>query len=268
MAAFIESGAVSRHAAAATRREKRMSEDVAFQPLSAETVALFMKASTATITMQLMKRGLRHMAINLRPMNAGATRMVGPAFTLRYIPAREDIVGPPKPTDPVNAQRIAVEEAPPGAVVVVSTGGETRSGTFGDILAARMMVRGVAGVVSDGGMRDAPVLATMDLPVFAVCPTAPPSMTSLHPVDVQRPIGCGGVPVFPNDVIVSDADGVVVVPRHMADEVARDSADQEHIEKFIALQVLKGKPIGGLYPPNDETRAAYRAWVAAGEPAG
>jgi len=245
-----------------------MSEAVVFKPLAPETIKLFLAASTATITMQLMKRGLRQMAINLRPINPNAARMVGPAYTLRYIPAREDLTPPPKPTDPPNAQREAVEHAPEGAVVVVSTGGELRSGTFGDILAARMMVRRIAGVVSDGGMRDAPILATMNLPVFAVCPTAPPSMTSLMPVDVQRPIGCGGVPVFPNDVIVSDADGVVVVPRHLADEVARDSADQEHIEKFIALEVMKGKAIPGLYPPNDETRAAYKAWVAAGEPTG
>ncbi|TWT05086.1 ribonuclease activity regulator RraA [Reyranella sp. CPCC 100927] len=243
-----------------------MSEAVVFKPLSPETIKQFQAASTATITMQLMKRGLRQMAINLRPMNPNAARMVGPAFTLRYIPGREDLTPPPKPTDPSNAQREAVELAPAGAVVVVSSGGELRSGTFGDILAARMMVRGIAGVVSDGGMRDAPVLATMNLPVFAVCPTAPPSMTSLMPIDVQRPIGCGGVPVFPNDVIIADADGVVVVPRHIADEVARDSADQEHLEKFIALQVMKGKAIPGLYPPNDETKAAYKAWIAAGEP--
>ncbi len=245
-----------------------MSEDVAFKPLAQQTIDLFNKASTATLTMQLMKRGFRQMAINVRPMNPNATRMVGPAFTLRYIPAREDLTQPPRPGDPINAQRIAVEEAPKGSVVIVSTGGELRSGTFGDILAARMMVRGVAGIVSDGAMRDAPVLATMNLPVFAVCPTAPPSMTSLHPVDVQRPIGCGGVPVFPNDVVVSDADGVVIVPRHLAEEVARDAADQEHIEKFIALQVMKGRAIPGLYPPNDETRAAYETWVAAGEPTG
>ncbi|HKU97248.1 MAG TPA: ribonuclease activity regulator RraA [Vineibacter sp.] len=245
-----------------------MSEAVVFEPLAPETIKLFQAASTATITMQLMKRGLRQMAINLRPINPNAARIVGPAYTLRYIPAREDLTPPPKPTDPSNAQREAVEHAPAGAVVVVSTGGELRSGTFGDILAARMMVRGIAGIVSDGGVRDAPVLATMNLPVFAVCPTAPPSMTSLMPVDVQRPIGCGGVPVFPNDVIVSDADGVVVVPRHIANDVARDSADQEHLEKFIALQVMKGKAIPGLYPPNDETRAAYKAWVAAGEPTG
>ncbi|MCW5747100.1 MAG: ribonuclease activity regulator RraA [Alphaproteobacteria bacterium] len=244
-----------------------MTQAVAFEPLPSEIIDLFGEASTATVTMQLMKRGLRQTAINLRPMNPNATRMVGPAFTLRYIPGREDLAQPPKPTDPINAQRIAVEQAPAGSVVVVSTGGELRSGTFGDILAARMMVRGVAGIVSDGAMRDAPVLLTMNLPVFAVCPTAPPSMTSLLPVDVQLPIGCGGVSVFPNDVIVSDADGVVVVPRHMAEEVARDAAEQEHIEKFIALQVMKGKAIPGLYPPNDATRAAYKAWLAAGEPA-
>jgi regulator of RNase E activity RraA len=245
-----------------------MNEAVAFAPLSAATIEQFSAASTATITMQLMKRGLRQTAINLRPMNAKATRMVGPAFTLRYIPAREDLTGPPKPTDPINAQRIAVEQAPAGSVVVVSTGGETRSGTFGDILAARMMVRGVAGIVSDGAMRDAPVLAEMNLAVFAAGATAPPSMTSLLPIDVQRPIGCGGVPVFPNDVIVSDGDGVVVVPRAIADQVARDSAEQERLEKFIALQVLKGKAIPGLYPPNDETRATYQAWLAAGQPSG
>ena len=143
--------------------------------------------------MQLMKRGFRQMAINLRPMNPGASRMVGPAFTLRYIPAREDLTQPPRPGDPINAQRIAVEEAPKGSVVIVSTGGELRSGTFGDILAARMMVRGVAGIVSDGAMRDAPILATMNLPVFAVCPTAPPSMTT--PRSCNTSIACTGAGV-------------------------------------------------------------------------
>ncbi len=239
---------------------------VVFAPLKPETVADFLYASTATVTMQLMKRGLRHMAINLTPMNANATRMVGPAYTLRYIPAREDIDLPPHPGEPENAQKHAVENAPPGSVVVVSTGGELRSGTFGDILAARMHVRGVAGVVSDGGMRDAPVLREMGWPVFAACPAAPPSMCSIHPVDVQLPVGCGGVPVYPNDVIVSDADGVVVVPRHMADEVARDSAAQERLEKFVVLQVKKGRVIPGLYPPNDAAKVEFQAWVAAGEP--
>jgi regulator of RNase E activity RraA len=239
---------------------------VKFQQLGTETIQQLMYASTATVTMQLMKRGLRTMAINLKAVNPSATRMVGPAYTLRYIPAREDIDLPPKPTDPENAQKHAVENAPPGSVLVVSTGPELRSGTFGDSLVARMQVRGLAGIVSDGAMRDVPVVSNLKLPVCSACAAAPPSMTTLHPVDVQQPIGCGGVPVYPNDVIVSDADGVVVVPRHMAEEVARDSADQDHIEKFIAVQVMKGKPTPGLYPPSDETRAAYKAWVAAGEP--
>ena len=169
---------------------------VKFQQLGTETIQQLMYASTATVTMQLMKRGLRTMAINLQPVNPSATRMVGPAYTLRYIPAREDIDLPPKPSDPENAQKHAVENAPPGSVLVVSTGPELRSGTFGDILVARMQVRGVAGIVSDGAMRDVPVVSNMKLPVFSACAAAPPSMTTLHPVDVQQPIGCGGVPVY------------------------------------------------------------------------
>ncbi len=239
---------------------------VKFLQLGTETIQQLMYASTATVTMQLMKRGLRTMAINLRPVNPSATRMVGPAYTLRYIPAREDIDLPPKPTDPENAQKHAVENAPPGSVLVVSTGPELRSGTFGDILVARMQVRGLAGIVSDGAMRDVPVVSKMKLPVFSACAAAPPSMTTLHPVDVQVPIGCGGVPVYPNDIIVSDADGVVVIPRHMAAEVARDSFEQERLEKFVAMRVKQGHTIPGLYPPNDENKALYQKWVDAGEP--
>ncbi|QQS14116.1 MAG: ribonuclease activity regulator RraA [Rhodospirillales bacterium] len=242
--------------------------EVEFKPLDAEAIAQFMYASTATITMQLMKRGLRNMAINVRPMNPAASRMVGPAYTLRYIAGREDLCPPPSPSDPENAQKHAVEHTPAGAVLVVSTGGELRSGTFGDILVARLQVRGVAGVVSDGAMRDQPVVSGMKLPVFAAGVTAPPSMTHLLPVDVQLPVGCGGVPVFPNDVVVSDGDGVVIVPRHIAEEVARDSMAQERLEKFVAIQILKGKPVMGTYPPDDATKAAFQAWVAAGEPGG
>ena len=235
--------------------------------LSSETIELLRRASTATVTMQLLKRGLRNLAISgLRPLNLGATRIVGPAWTLRYIPGREDLNPPPKPGDPENAQRHTVERAPPGSVVIVSTGGELRSGTFGDILVARMKVRGVAGIVTDGAMRDVPVVSTMDIPVFCAGAAAPPSMNWLHPIDVQVPVGCGGVPVFPGDAVIADADGVVIVPNGIAAEVARDAFEQERIETFVALQVKKGKSTTGLYPPNDETRAAYAKWLAAGEP--
>lgn len=236
--------------------------------LKPETVALLKQSSTATLTMQMLKRGFRNCAIaGVRPVNPAADRCVGPAYTLRYIPGREDLCQPPKAGDPDNPQKHAVEHAPPGCVVVVSSGGDMRAGTFGDILAARLEVRGVAGVVTDGAMRDTPVLSRMALPVFAAGAAAPPSMASLLPADVQRPVGCGGVAVFPGDAVVADSDGVVIVPRHLVDEVARDAAEQERLEKFVALQVQKGRAIPGLYPPDDATRAAYAAWLAAGEPA-
>lgn len=238
-------------------------------PLPPETVALLLQASTATITMQLLKRGFRGLAINgVRPMNPAASRFAGPAFTLRYIPGREDICQPPRPTDPDSAQRIAVEGTPEGHVLVIATDRETRAGTLGDILAWRLKMRGLAAVVSDGAMRDAPVLSALDFPIFAAAAAAPASMTNLHPVEVQVPVGCGGVPVFPGDALVGDLDGVVVIPRHLVEEVARDSAEQERMERFVQLQVRRGRAIPGLYPPNDETRAAYRAWLEAGEPEG
>jgi regulator of RNase E activity RraA len=235
--------------------------------LKAETIALLRKASTATVTMQLLKRGFRTLAISgVRPMNPSASKMVGPAYTLRYIPGREDLCQPPKPTDPENAQKHTVEHAPAGSIVVVSTGGEMRSGTFGDILAARLHKRGVGGVVSDGAMRDTPVMACMDMPIFAAGAAAPASMNWLYPVEVQAPIGCGGVPVFPGDAVIADLDGVVIVPNAIADEVARDAAEQERLETFVALQVKKGRAVPGLYPPNDATKAQYQEWLKAGEP--
>ncbi|MGE0723196.1 MAG: ribonuclease activity regulator RraA [Alphaproteobacteria bacterium] len=236
-------------------------------PLDPKTVEYLKQSSTATITMQLLKRGFRNLAISgVRPMSATASRFVGPAFTLRFIPGREDLSLPPKPGDAPSPQRQAVEGTPKDHVLVISTGGETRCGTLGDILAARLARRGVAGVVSDGAMRDTPVMAGMDLPIFACAGAAPASMNYLHPVAVQDPVGVCGVPVFPGDAMVADGDGVVVIPRHLADEVARDSFEQERIERYVQILVRKGKALAGVYPPNDETRAGYKKWLAAGEP--
>ena len=190
-------------------------------PLSAETIKNFLYASTATVSMQMLKRGFRNCAINgVRPLNPKATRLVGPAYTLRYIPGREDLDKPPTPADPPSAQRAAIEETPAGAVLVIGTEGNTRSGTLGDILALRLKVRGVAGVLSDGAMRDTPVISKFDFPVYCAAAAAPPSMANLHPVEVQTPVGICGVPVYPGDVIVADEDGAIVVPRALADEVA------------------------------------------------
>jgi len=151
-------------------------------------------------------------------------------------------------------------------VLVIGTEGNTRSGTLGDILALRLKVRGVAGVLSDGAMRDTPVIGKFDFPVFCAAAAAPPSMNHLHPVEVQTPVGICGVAVYPGDVIVADEDGAIVVPRHLADEVARDSFEQERLEKFVTIRVGQGRPIPGTYPANDETKALYQAWIKAGEP--
>ncbi len=238
-------------------------------PLSTETIKNFMYASTATVSMQMLKRGFRNCAVSgVRPLNPNAARLVGPAFTLRYIPCREDLDKPPSPSDPPNAQRTAIEESPPGCVLVIATESNTRSGTLGDILALRLKARGIAGVLTDGAMRDTPVIGKFDFPVYCAAAAAPPSMANLRPVEVQTPVGIRGVPVYPDDIIVADEDGAIVVPRHLADEVARDSFEQERLEKFVAIRVGQGHPITGTYPPNDETRKLYQAWIKAGEPAG
>ncbi len=238
-------------------------------PLSTDTIKNLMYASTATVSMQMLKRGFRNSAINgVRPVNPGAARMVGPAFTLRYIPGREDLDQPPKPSDPPSAQREAIEGTPAGHILVIGTEGNTAAGTLGDILALRLKVRGVAGVLSDGAMRDTPVIGKLDFPVYCTAAAAPPSMTRLHPVETQTPVGICGVPVYPGDIIVADEDGAIVVPRHLAEEVARDSFEQERLEKFVAIRISQGIPISGTYPPNDETKALYAAWIKAGEPAG
>jgi regulator of RNase E activity RraA len=230
--------------------------------LSAETIKNFLYASTATVSMQMMKRGFRNCAIGgVRPLNPKATRLVGPAYT-----SREDLDKPPTPADPPSAQRRAIEETPAGHVLVIGTEGNTRSGTLGDILALRLKVRGVAGVLSDGAMRDTPVISGFDFPVYCTAGAAPPSMANLHPVEVQTPVGICGVPVYPGDVIVADDDGAIVVPRHLADEVGRDSFEQERLEKFVAIRIGQGREIPGVYPPNDQTKKDYAEWIKAGEP--
>lgn len=233
--------------------------------LDAATRAQLLEASTATVSIQLLKRGFRFASINgVRPLNRSAARFAGPAYTLRFIPAREDLATPASGARPDNPARLAIEEVPAGAVLVIDARGDTRAGTLGDILAARLLQRGVAGVVSDGAMRDAPELEKMALPIFCAGTAPPPSFNFLHPVDRNQPVGCGGVAVFPGDIVVGD--GVVVIPRALVAEVARDSVEQERIEGFIRRRIDSGQPVPGNYPPSEETRAAYRRWIEAGRP--
>ncbi|MGF7160859.1 regulator of RNase E activity RraA [Rhodoligotrophos appendicifer] len=232
-------------------------------PLSAETRALLSKISTATLTSQLMQRGLRNTFMqNVHRLTTGGPSMVGEAFTLRYIPAREDIDVSAVFEDWEHPQRKAVETVPPGHVMVIDCRRDTRAAGAGSILITRMMVRGAAGVVTDGGLRDSPTIEALDFPVYYGGRSAPTNLTRHHAVDINVPVGCGDVPVYPGDIIVGDREGVVVIPRHLADEIAVQGTEQTLMEDFVTERVLAGQSILGLYPANAETIAAFEAWKA------
>jgi regulator of RNase E activity RraA len=218
--------------------------------------------STATLTTQLFKRGLRNAFMQgVRPLGAYAGNLVGPAFTLRNIPAREDLDSVAVFTDPEHPQRQAIEIAPPGHVLVIDCRGDARAACAGQILVTRLMKRGVAGLVADGGIRDAGPIGEMTrFPVFCVGPSAPLNLARHHAVESNVPIGCGGVAVYPGDIVVADRDGVVVLPAGIADEVAQDAAEQEALEGFLLERVAGGAALPGTYPPNEATRLAYEAW--------
>jgi regulator of RNase E activity RraA len=225
-----------------------------------ETLERLQRASTATLTTQLFKRGLRNQFMQgVRPLGRYPRNLVGPAFTLRNIPAREDLDQIGVFANPEHPQRKAIEVTPEGHVLVVDCRGDPRAASAGQILATRLMVRGVAGFVSDGGVRDAGPIAAMDFPVFCSGPSAPLNLVIHHAAETNVPIGCGGVAVYPLDIIVADADGVVVVPRDIADQVARDAAEQEALEAFVLTRIVAGAKLPGTYPPNEATLAAYDA---------
>ncbi len=224
------------------------------------TKASLLAVSTATLSTALFKRGLRNTSIEaVRPLAPSACRLAGPAFTLRYIPAREDLDTLAIFEDPNHPQRLAVETIPPGAVLVIDARGDTRAGTAGGILVRRMMVRGAAGIVTDGGLRDSPDIAAMGFPAFCRAPAAPTNIARHHAVDIDVPIGCGGVAVYPGDWVVGDPEGVVVVPAAIADEVAEAAVEMTAFETFVENQVAAGRSIIGLYPPSPETRREFEA---------
>lgn len=232
-------------------------------PLSADTRAKFAEVSTATLTTQLFKRGLRNLFIqNVGLLNPAAPRLVGEAFTLRFIPAREDLDHVGVLADPEHPQRKAIEAVPPGQVLVMDCRGDARAASGGGILITRLMMRGAAGVVTDAGIRDSAEIAALDFPVYCAGPSAPLNLAHHHAVDTNRPIACGGVPVYPGDVVVGDQDGVVVVPRHLAQEVADDALEQERLEVFVMAEIQAGKSIVGIYPPNQAMLERYQAWRA------
>lgn len=233
-------------------------------PISDETLEQLRHVSTATLTTQLFKRGLRNVFLQgVAPLvepAPGAPNLVGPAFTLRNIPAREDLDHVGVFQDPDHPQRKAVESAPPGSVLVQDCRGERAVASVGSILALRLARRGVAGMVSDGPVRDSGTIARIGLPVWCAGVSAPLNLAKHHAVDMNVPIACGGVAVYPGDIVVGDVDGVVIVPREMATEVARDAIEQERLEAFITQRIDEGRPLRGTYPPDEETLDAYRKW--------
>ena len=219
-------------------------------------------ASTATLCTQLFKRGFRNVFIQgiERLTTPSGGNLVGPAFTMRNIPSREDLDQISAFDNPEHPQRKAIESVPPGHVLVLDCRGEKRVASGGQILTTRLKVRGAAGLVSDGPVRDSGAIAKMDFPVFCAGGSAPLNLLCHHAIDLDVPIGCGGVAVYPGDVIVGDDEGVVVIPQHLADEVAADAIEQEKLERFVLERVEGGAALPGTYPPNAETRAAFESW--------
>ncbi len=230
--------------------------------LTSDTRDKLKTVSTATLATALFKRGLRRQLVqDVHPLNAQAGAMVGEAFTLRYMPAREDLNPIEVFRDRSHPQRKAVEECPPGAVFVVDSRKDPRAASAGSILVARLMVRGVAGIVTDGGFRDSHEIARLAIPAYHNRPAPPTNLTLHQAIDINVPIGCGDAPVFPGDVVVGDAEGVIVVPAHLADEVADEAVEMTAFEDFVTEEVLKGRSILGLYPATDErTLADFAAW--------
>ena len=220
--------------------------------------------STPTITTVLLKHGLRRVWMRrTRPIRPGQPRIVGRAFTLRFIPAREDLATPASWASP-RSTRAAIEEAPPGCVMVADAMGVTDAGIFGDILCARIKQRGVTGLVTDGVVRDMAGVLKTGLAVWCQGAAAPPSVASLTFVNWQEPIGCGGVSVYPDDLIVVDDDGAVLIPAALVEDVVRVAPEQERLETWIMDEVTNGAKLPGLYPPNEDNLKRYKDWASRG----
>ena len=227
--------------------------------LDPKVISTLSQVTTATITTLLLKKGLRNVWMRgTRPLEPGQPRLVGPAFTLRFVPAREDLAPPESWSKPIST-RAAIEAMPEGCICVADAMGVADAGIFGDILCARMRKRGVAALVTDGVLRDVAGVRATGLPVWCQGAAAPPSVAGLTFVNWGEPIGCGGVAVFPDDVVVVDDDGAVLIPQAFVAEVVATAPEQERLEGWIMAEVEKGASLPGLYPPNAENKARYEA---------
>jgi regulator of RNase E activity RraA len=220
-----------------------------------------LKVQTSTLTGALYRRGLRNMFMqDVNPLRIDQPRMVGVAFTMRFIPAREDKNGPDV-RGRAQVQPRAMEECPPGHVLVIDSRGDARAASAGDLYIGRLKARGCSGIVTDGGLRDSEGILRTGLPAYLKRPTSPPSPIVHFPIDLNLPIGCGGVAVFPGDIIVGDCDGVVVIPAEIADEIAQESLATTLYDEFAEEEVARGRPLAGLFPvAGDEAKRDFEAW--------
>ncbi len=230
--------------------------------MNLETREQLMHVTCATLTTALFKRGLRNTFLqNVHPVATKGHNMVGPAFTLRYVPAREDLNDITVFTNPKHPQRVAVEECPKGSVLIMDSRQDARAASAGDILVARLMVRGGEGIVTDGGFRDSPAISKLAIPAYHSRPSSPTNLILHQAIEVNGVIACGGVAVFPDDIIVGDGEGVVVIPAEIADEIAAEATKMTLFENFVAQKVLAGQSIIGLYPPTDpQTLTDFEQW--------
>lgn len=230
--------------------------------VSEETIEKLRHVSVATLATALFKRGLRHQVIqDVRPVKATGKNMVGPAFTLRYMPAREDRNQLSEFRNPEHPQRHAIETCPPGHVLVMDSRRDARQASAGDILLTRLMMRGGAGCVTDGGFRDAMRIGELDMPCYHNRPSSPTNLTNNEAIDINVPIGCGDAPVFPGDIVVGDDDSVIVIPAHLAEELAEEATEMTAYEDFVVEQVKAGETIIGLYPATkDENLEKFAVW--------
>lgn len=235
--------------------------------LASETYDKLMQVGSANVANVLLKRGFKNvMMLGVSQVSSDQPRMVGPAYTLRFIPAREDLDSMATYQRDDNLHRRAIEECPAGAVLVIDAFGSLQASSMGDMMAARLKYRAVSGAVTDGGFRDSADIAATGLPCYQVYNAPPATPIALHPVGLNEPVGCAGVAVYPGDIVVGDADGVAVIPQRLVDEVANEAWAVAEYEEFAALRISQGRPLFGLFPATEESTKEYHQWVAAGRP--